>query len=390
MKFRSKSTIDHRRRVLIHCQYVYGIGHFVRTLELAAALQETFDVTVLNGGEAISNFSVPTGFECVQLPAIYKEEFAHTLSSVDQTKSLEQCFAERQIIIERVVRELAPDILITEHYPFGLLFSSEVQWLINLVRANNSISKIVCSVRDVIETTNGGLNDVQTCDLLNRDFDLVLIHGDENIIPLSASFSEASTISIPIRHTGYMVRSLPERRTPTTPPILVVSIGGGRLGGELQESLLNAHSMLFRSWPHQLIIFKGAFQSDGWITDLNSSITVLPFNREAYDHVLARATLLICMGGYNSLLEGVVAGLPVIVYNRDFKNNNQEQECRITWFANAGLINVLSPADLVEPERLCTRILMALDHNPASLPLIRLNGAEMSRLYIMELISAAY
>ena len=128
-----------RPKILIHCQYVYGIGHLVRTLELARGLSMQFQVFILNGGEVVPNFELPNTVTIIQLPSIYKEEESDYLSSVDTSINIDACFLKREKIINQSVEEIKPDILITEHFPFGLLFESEVIDLIkNVKKVNNA------------------------------------------------------------------------------------------------------------------------------------------------------------------------------------------------------------------------------------------------------------
>src|SRR5687767_11184418 len=134
---------DIKPRVLIHCQYVYGIGHFVRAVELARGLSTQFEVYLLNGGEDVPNFELPSLVNFTQLPAIYKNETDDYLIPVDTSQSLVECFQLRGNLINQSVERIKPDILITEHFPFGLLFEKEVMDLINKVKQANPNAKIV-------------------------------------------------------------------------------------------------------------------------------------------------------------------------------------------------------------------------------------------------------
>lgn len=376
-----------RRRptALIHCQYVYGIGHFVRTCELARGLGETFDVFILNGGETVPGYAVPPGVTCVQLPAIYKEEHLDHLSPVDPSLSLSECFEARAGRIERLLSQARPDVLITEHFPFGLLFEAEATWLIQRVKEHNPHAKIVSSVRDVIESKDGGRHDAHVCDLIHRFYDMVLVHGDPEVMPLSASFPRMGEIAVSLHHTGYVVQPPPPPAPRADPPALVVSVGGGRLGEELLHAALDAHRAVAAAWRHHLVLFAGAFQRDlGKLraridASEPSRVTLNEFGREPYRRALAGASAVICMGGYNTLLEAVATGLPTLVYQRTFQGNNTEQALRLSSFERAGLIRVLGPEEL-DPERMAARVLQLAGGHGASRAGIRMDGAaETSR-----------
>ena len=380
-----------RPRILIHCQYVYGIGHYVRSVELARGLSEGFDVFLLNGGEMIPNYDPPPEVTCFQLPAIYKEEQADHLSPVDPSLSLDHCIEARASLIERLVWQIAPDILITEHFPFGLLFEFEVMTLIAQVKKCKPKARIVSSVRDVIESEEGGQQDSYICSLLNQNYDTVLVHGEEYIVPFSASFPLLDKIKIPVHYTGYVVRAIAPRIPKADPPVLVVSVGGGRMGGELLYAVLDAHRSVAKQWQHQLVLFTGAFQWDAQKLHTrakkycHSDVAINEFDQEHYRRVLAAASAVICLGGYNSLLEAVSAHLPILVYQRKFHGNNNEQKLRSTLFQRSGLVRVLSPDDLAV-DRMAVQIVELVENHESPDNCVRIDGAVKARILLEMLL----
>ncbi len=373
-------VLDTKPRVLIYCQYVYGIGHYVRAIELARGLCKNFNVFLLSGGETVPNYNLHQELILFQLPAIYKQEDADHLSPVDTSLSLDKCLKARSAIIERLVCQLAPDILITEHFPFGLLFEFEALPLITQIKQCNPKAKIVSSVRDVIESEDGGQEEAHICSLLNQYYDMVLVHSDENIVPFSCSFPLEKKIKIPLLYTGYVVRPIVSQISKADPPQLLVSIGGGRLGEELLYAVLDAHQAVVKRWQHDLILFTGAFQQDIQTLQAcnekypNSHVVINPFDQEDYRKVLASASALVCMGGYNSLLEAVTAQLPVLIYNRQFRGSNKEQDLRATLFQQSGLVQTLSPNSL-SIDRLASRIVELVTNHQAPVKNVRINGA---------------
>jgi predicted glycosyltransferase len=371
-------------RVLIHCQYVYGIGHYVRSVELARGLSERFDVFLLNGGEIVPNYDLPPEVTCFQLPAIYRDEQAGHLIPVDPSLSLDDCFKARASLIERLVCQIKPDILITEHFPFGLLFEIEVMTLIAQVKQCEPKARIVSSVRDVIESEQGGQQDTHICSLLNQWYDLVLVHSDNHIVPFSSSFPLMEKIKIPIHSTGYVVRAVAPQIPKADPPLLMVSVGGGRLGDELLYAVLDAHRTVASQWRHHLVLFTGAFQKD--IQQLyirvekyaHLHVTIHEFDQEHYRQMLAVASAVICLGGYNSLLEAVSAQLPTLVYQRKFHGKNKEQALRSTLFERSGLVRLLSPDDLAI-DRLAARILELVENHEHPGTHVRVDGAVNAR-----------
>ncbi|RSK38958.1 glycosyltransferase family protein [Hymenobacter perfusus] len=386
------SSIDIRPKILIHCQYVYGIGHYVRTIELARGLSSQFEVFVLNGGEIVPNFDVPSSVTVIQLPAIYKEETEAFLTPVDRSQTLEECFALRSRIINQAVEEIKPAVLITEHFPFGLLFEGEVVELINKVKHVRPTAKIVCSVRDIIESSVGGVRDAHTCDLLNRSYDMVLVHGDERFAALSTSFPLVHEIKVPIVQTGYIARSVSTVSQNSSNPIVLASVAGGRLGNELLDALIDSYPTTNAIVRHKLILFSGAFQKDiiaqrDKLGQMQSdNITLHQFDSQEYLKSFSAASLIISLGGYNSLIESIAANKPLLIYNRDFAGTNKEQHLRIKLFESSGHLAIITPADL-SPNKLSNLISRKLTNLQVPACALNVKGAEASRESLARLLN---
>lgn len=337
-----------RRSILIHCQYVYGIGHFVRAIELARSLARCFDVHLVSGGAPVPNYALPDNVKFTQLPAIFKEEARDRLLPLDNSTSLDACLSMRARMLSDLVRISPPDILVTEHFPFGLLFETEALELITQVRRAKPGALIVSSVRDVIESERGSSRDVHICTLLDQYFDLVMVHGDERVVALRASFPLIDQIAVPLVYTGYVVAPPVPARPHDGPPLLVGAIGGGRVGQELLSALAAAHHKLVPYWPHEMLLFRGAFdQNTGFSFAEGDMLRVHTFDRVEYRKVLTEAAGVICLGGYNSVLESLSMSLPTLVYKRTFLGGNREQALRVELFAASGLVRSFEEVDLV-------------------------------------------
>lgn len=364
-----------RPAVLIHCQYVYGIGHFVRAIELASSLRKEFDVHLITGGEPIANFAIPDGITVTQLPAIFKDETSGRLISVDPSLTLETCLAQRGKQLAQLVQNWRPDIVITEHFPFGLLFEDEVVAMLKHVRQMNPGAMIVSSVRDVIDSASGSSHDTHICSLLAKWFDLILIHGDARAIPLDASFPLLDQLTTRYVYTGYVVATPEPRCRRGGRPLLVGSIGGGRLGQELLSSLCAAHRLLVQDWDHELLLFQGAFDSDVPDNLDLCTLHIRTFDRAAYRLALAQADGVICLGGYNSVAESLSMALPTLVYNRKFLGSNREQSLRAEFFRQSGLVRTFEEEDLA-PQKLAQRMSEYFLEQAAPPSAIDFQGAE--------------
>lgn len=379
-------------KLLIHCQYVYGIGHLVRTLELARGLSEHFEVSVISGGEPVKNYEIPKTINFIQLPAIYKEEDSPFLTPINKSTSIEQCFKDREKIINFNIEQIKPEILITEHFPFGLLFENEVIDLMNEVKKHNNNVKIVSSVRDIIDSSNEGKRDGYICEIINKWFDLILVHGDLKFTGLSHSFSKINEIKVKIIHTGYIVRHIQRETSQKNSVLILVAVAGGRMGTELLDAAINSHLTIRDKIKHRLVLFSGAFQEDliklnKKISAINSSeIELHEFNSQTYLNYLSEATLVLSLGGYNSIIESLSLKKRMLVYKRGFKGGNEEQDLRIDFFEKNGNLNVITPNDLTT-EKLSKLILQKITDTKESHIELDFNGIKNSKQALINLIS---
>jgi predicted glycosyltransferase len=358
-------------KIIIHCQYVYGLGHFVRALHLAQGLSKYFDVYFLNGGEPVKNFDIDTAIQFIQLPAIYKKEGSTELSSVSEHLTLSKCFELRDEIIFETIQKVKPDVVITEHFPFGFLFKKEATKLIDYAKKSNTKTKIVCSVRDVIESSKGGTNDPDKVNILNKLYDLLLIHGDEKLISMSSSFPLFTKIKTPIVYTGYVIDENLSSNAIRSKNILV-SVAGGRVGSELLNAVIKAFELIREKCQHNLVVFNGAFNKDfeGILQD--DRIKYSTFNRYEFLKQLAQSDISISLGGYNSMSESLYAGNKVVIYNREFLGSNEEQDIRISTFKNLGLIDIITLKDL-DVEKLALVLLTQINKKDQKDKLSKIN-----------------
>jgi predicted glycosyltransferase len=327
-------------KVLIHCQYVYGLGHLIRALQLAKGLVIDFEVYFLSGGEVVEGITIDNEINFIQLEALYKEEDSNILSSVDDDLTTEECLVNRENVINNLITDICPDVVLTEHFPFGFLFEKEVLNLILKAKSVNNQVKFVSSVRDIIESKNGNDSDQKTIALLNEYYDLLLIHGDENIIPIETSFPLSNEINIRQISTGYVVddslkKNLNRKET------VVVSVGGGRVGRELKGAVVDAFKSIKNEVNHKLLVFDGAFSNDIEQSSTDDDIQYFKFDRSVFLKELTQSDVSISLGGYNTMVESLYVGNKVLIYNREFLGQNFEQEIRISYLDELGLIKRL-------------------------------------------------
>jgi predicted glycosyltransferase len=390
------------KKLMFYCQHILGIGHLVRSMEIVRGLVADFEICFVNGGKAIAGFEVPPGVKVVNLPAIETDPEFQNLSVVDDSRSLEEVQEFRKNQLLQIFDSFQPDILMIELFPFGRRrFSFELVPLLDRVKAQGRKTKVVCSLRDIVVTKQDQeRHEEKICKLMNQYFDMLLIHGDRHFQPLEESFSRISDLNCPVHYTGYVVQSSPENPVlndedkavlKSRKPMILASIGGGRFGHELLESLVEAAPILEWIVQHQIQIFTGPFFPDEKFAQMQAGTANQPnINIQRYTpnllSYMEKADLSISMGGYNTTMNILTTGVRSMMLPF-MGNGDLEQTIRSQKLENLGILNVIHPADL-EPRKFAKKIVQCLMKTPNPVRL-DLQGVDKTAGFLKGLLKVA-
>jgi predicted glycosyltransferase len=196
-------------KIIFYCQYVWGMGHLFRSIEVARALSDHEVILVVGGREV--DIELPEHVTLVRLPGLYMDEQFTTLIPEDADKTIEDIQRKRQEMLFALCQTHNPDLFIIELYPFGrTIFGFELQPLLDSIQQGRfGKIKVVCSLRDIlVEKKDPKAYEERVLNHLNAHFDLLLIHSDPEIMPLDETFSRVNDIRIPIFYTGFVTRKV--------------------------------------------------------------------------------------------------------------------------------------------------------------------------------------
>jgi predicted glycosyltransferase len=396
------------KKILFYCQNLLGLGHLVRTTEIIRHLVQDFKVCLIEGGQPVEGFEIPPEVEVIHLPTLQVEVTAalmpeKTLKVVDSSLSLEEVKDIRKNTILKVFEQFQPDCLITEGYPFSKKksLSFELVPLLERVKSTKGKTKTVCSLRDIImvkEFENRAKEEAEKCKFMNDYYDLLLFHSDPQIRRLEENFSRPQTLTCEVKYTGYVVQSLPETTTvvdedieslSSKDPIILVSIGGGKMGHELIESVIKTAPVLQKYLPHKIHIFTGPLMPDEKFAQLQNlaadqpNINIRKFTTQLLAH-MKKASLSISMGGYNTTMNVLKTGVRSMIYPA---NKDREQAIRAEKLEELGMLEVIRPDDL-EPARFAEKIIASLSKEPIgnALEILELQGAEKTAKFLKTLL----
>jgi predicted glycosyltransferase len=360
-------------RVLIYCQHVLGMGHLIRTMAIARALKHCA-VTFVNGGEPLSGVAVPPWVTIENLPAISSDSEFQQLRIRSQDATLEQVQQARKTRLIELYETIHPDVLLIELFPFGRKrFAFELLPLLAHIRLSARPATVVCSLRDILVTKPDQVrHEDWVVSLMNQYFDLLLIHSDPTFQTLDETFSRCQDLRCDIQYTGFVTEDseapangapAQSDRDPEQAPLVLASIGGGRVGYELLDSTIRASSLLAATIPHRMHLFTGPYmpaQQYAQLQRLADQSAHIELDRftPAFQSLMQHADLSISMAGYNTCMNLLKTGARALVLPFT-GHQNDEQTMRARKLERLELLTVLELEDLI-PDRLATKIAAAL------------------------------
>ncbi len=372
-------------RILIAVTHLLGIGHLVRARQLAQALAAAgHDVTLASGG-------MPDGkaadYCFVQLPPVRTQgtDFRNLLDENGKAATPERLVARRERLVA-LARELSPDIVVTEHFPFGRRqLAGEFLALIEAVKTAKPGVLVLASLRDVLVAPLRSDRLAETAERIATLFDAVLVHGDPHVLPLEASWPVTPEITGKLIYTGYLAEPPAVPGTPVdSSGTILVSGGGSAAALPLFEAALTVARLLPQQSFH-FLIGRGVAEAD--FAALRQSA---PANarveraRPDFPALLAACALSISQAGYNTALDLLQAARPALLVPFD-AGNETEQALRAAALERAGLARVVRLAD--GPQALAATIDEALAQDVPPAAKVDLDGANGTVAAIAKLLA---
>jgi len=288
-------------------------------------------------------------------------------------------------------------VLLSDKHPVGV--RGELRPAVTLVRARGG--RTVLGLRDILDSPAqvrhewavGGL-----CGLVERHYDRVLVYGDRRVNDLVHEYGLSPAIAQRLHYCGYTAPATsagpsedpPPLRTGSRPVVLAAA-GGGEDGAALLASFIEAA----QGQPWDAVAVTGPLGGVDECYDLEALAAHFGVRLHTFVPGLTRwfaeADALVSMGGYNTLLEAVTAGVPTVCVPRS--RPRAEQLIRARAFARLGLLRMVEPGDLT-PASLRRAISAALaqsrpevlDRVAASLPV---DGAARAAQHLLELAASS-
>jgi len=335
--------------VFFWVQHLLGIGHLSRAATLVRAMRrDGLEVTLVSGGLPVAGLELE-GAAFVQLEPTQSDGIDFKVLLDQDGRPIDEGFRERRrAALLAAFAQAAPRVVVLEMFPFGRRqMRFELLPLIEAVQARRPRPALVGSVRDILVRPP---KPERLAEMLDRaeDFDLLMVHGDPDLVPFERTFPDRRLLGERLVETGYVVEPLPADLPAAGDGAgeIVVSTGGGRVGERLLEVALEASAALPDGPPWRLLV--GQHLPEGLFAALarraGPRVTV-ERARPDFRALLARAALSVSQGGYNTVMEVLAAGCRAVVvpYAGGLET---EQTLRCKLLAERGLFAVLDEATL--------------------------------------------
>ncbi len=334
-------------KVVIAVTHLLGTGHLSRAVTLARAFVAAgHQAIVLSGGRAAPQIDEDlVGF--IQAPPLASDgvNFTRLLDGDGQEASAEYLQDRREMMVA-AIRDEAPDVVITELFPFGRrVLSAEFLALLDAAKGLGRRPLILASIRDILAPPSKPAKAERAQEIILENYDGVLVHSDEAITRLETSWPVTEELQKMLHYTGF-VAAAPAGPHPTAEGAgeVMVSAGGGSVGQDLFECAIAAART---SDVHWRLLVGGADRADRIekLRDLAGALDItIEAVRPDFRQMLHGAAASVSMCGYNTALDLLQTGLPAVLVPFD-DGGEVEQTLRAKALASLSGIEVLSAAE---------------------------------------------
>ena len=349
------------KRVLIYSHDSFGLGHLRRCRKIAHSLvarRKAASVLILSGSPIIGSFDFRTRVDFVRIPGVIKlrnGEYSSLSLHMDITEVLEM----RAAIIRHTAEAFAPDLLIVDKEPLGL--RGEIHHTLRIMKAAGT--RLVLGLRDVMDDPESLAAEWQRKNplpALDDLYDDILVYGLPEICDPLAGIDLPDRVRAKMTYTGYLASEsgAPGTDAPANPwldqPYVLVTPGGGRDGEDLVDWVLSAYETDPELTQAALVVF-GPFmrpkRRQRFLERIErlDRVRAITFDNRL-ERLMAGATGVVAMGGYNTFCEILTFDKPAVLVPR--RHPRAEQYIRAARAEHLGLVRMLSDVDGRQPERM--------------------------------------
>jgi len=328
-------------RVLIYSHDSFGLGHIRRCLAIAGALTAQFadlQVLILSGSPLIGRFDFPDRVDYVSVPGVLKQKDGGYVSR-DPAEEISETIAMRAEIIRHTAEIFAPDLFLVDKEPLGL--RGEVTETLHFLKSRGT--QLVLGLRDILDDPKLLTSEWRrklALAAIEVLYDEIWVFGLEEIWDPLTGIPASPQARSKLRFTGYL-----DRRTVTPGEKsgrILVTPGGGGDGTALVDWVLSAYEHANDLPPASILL--GPFMPTGAQEKFRTRAAAMPqLETQVFsphvESLLASASGIVAMGGYNTFAEILSYDLPALLVPREVPR--REQRLRAERAVELGLARAL-------------------------------------------------
>ncbi len=336
-------------KVMIVVTHLLGTGHLSRALTLGRAfVQHGHQVLLVSGGMPAPQLD-GAGITLLGLPPLRSDgtDFTRLLTQTGDVADDAYMQARKRALVE-AVRSFAPDILITELYPFGRRsLTDEFTAALDATQELPVKPVILGSVRDILAPPSKPAKAERTEQIVLDSYDGILVHSDQKAVSLDLSWPVSEQLEKRLFYTGFVAPKAPDPHPDALGQgEVLVSAGGGSVGQPIFRAAIEAaRKMSNRRW--RLLV--GGQDASARIDHLSQYVGDAPVTLEKvrpdFRQMLPHAAASVSMCGYNTALDILQAGTPAVFVPFD-DGKEVEQTLRGESLSNLPAIDILPSQDL--------------------------------------------
>jgi len=331
--------------VMIVVTHLLGTGHLARALTLGHAFVAAGDqVTVVSGGGPAPHFDA-AGMTLVQLPPVRSNGTDFTaLLRADGGVADPAYMTARRDMLHSALAQAAPDVLITELFPFGRrILRDEFRALLEQARAIAPAPLILASIRDILAPPGKPAKVAFADGMVAQFYDGVLVHSDPELVALGRSWPVSARLAQHLHYTGFVAPAPPASDAAAHDTILV-SAGGGTVGDTVFAAAMGAAALMpDRNWL--FLVGGDDARRDRLAAQAPPHVRIDPPRRD-FRNLLQGAAASVSMCGYNTAMDVLQTGVPSVLIPFD-DGGEVEQGLRAEALAVQPGIAVLRQDELV-------------------------------------------
>jgi predicted glycosyltransferase len=372
-------------RYLLYSHDTYGLGHFRRTALIAAgivAASPDAQVLIATGSPRAQAFALPERVDSLKLPSATKDaEGSYRPRKI--TDSIDELVQLRASLLLAAFEQFRPDVILIDQSPTGM--AGELIPVLRQATRGPRRPRIVLGLREIVDEAarvDAGWSGDGTWTWLGQ-FDDVIVYGDRHVLSTARELDLDNRLPATVTHVGFVAPTMPEPSAASeSDPFLLVTPGGGGDGHLLVRRFLDAAEAGATARVRSVIV-TGPLMSSERRADVVvraerlPGVEVMEF-ADDMRQLIASATGVVSMAGYNTVVEELAASTPALLVPRT--TPRLEQDIRATRLEPLTSLE-RCPVERLTPARLHDFVIKSQDARanrrigqPASAHHLDLNG----------------